>query len=431
MVEPPSAPTPAQQPTQTAPVGDPMWRGIVVALCILLAGLLTTPAAIAYWGQRTLNDSARYVKTVGPLVNSAKVQAAVATRVTDAIEQQVDVEAILNEAFAGIITERPRLESLVGPLAGAINGLIESQVRSFLASDEFADFWLAANARLQQGLIRALKGDTTGAISLQGDQVVLDVSDVIDQVKERLVARGLTMVENLPIPDKDREIVLFDAAQLNQARNLYALFNPLAKWLLAAVGVTYLAAVVISRRRPRTTVIIGAVLVTNALLVAFAVAVGRQMFINAMADTEFAAATRVIYSTLLAYLVRGQQVLLWLGLILMVAGCYLGRNAVGTAVRTTICGGLEGIGAALTDGPVAHAVAGPGRWIAANVKWLRVLVGVLGAIILAWGNQVSESQLFWATFVVVVLLAIMQVFVGVGKASRDVVTPADASPQPG
>ena len=91
----------------------------------MLAALLTTPAAVAYWGQRTLNDTQRYVDTVGPLVNSPEVQDAIATKVTDAIEQQVDIEAILNEVFAGVITDRPRLQQLVGPLSAAVNGLID------------------------------------------------------------------------------------------------------------------------------------------------------------------------------------------------------------------------------------------------------------------------------------------------------------------
>ena len=389
-------------------------RAVAVAVCLVLAALLTTPAAIAYWGQRTLNDPARYVDTVGPLVNSPKVQAAVATKVTNVLEQQVDVEAILNEAFAGVITERPRLEALIGPLAGAINSLIETQVRNVLASDEFAEFWVSANTRLQQGLIRVLKGESTDAISQQGDKVVLDVSEVVDLVKQRLVDRGLTMVENVPTVAADREIVLFDAPQLRQARNAYALFNPLAKWLLVVVAGLYLAALVLSRRRPRTTVTIGVLLAANALFLAFALSVGRQMFIDALAATEFAGATTVVYTTLLAYLTRGQQVLLWLSLILVVTGCYLGRNAVGTAVRTTVCGGLEAVGAALADGPVA----GLGRWVAANAGWLRVVIAALGGVVLVWGNEVSQDRLFWATLIVVALLAIEQVLVGVGKASR-------------
>ena len=133
-------------------------RSIAAVVCVVLAVLLTTPAAIAYWGQRTLNDAERYLDTVGPLVDSPEVQDAIATTVIDAIETQVDVEAIINDVFAGVITDRPRLERLVGPLAGAVNGLIESQVRQFIASDAFADLWVRINTRAQQALVRVLKG---------------------------------------------------------------------------------------------------------------------------------------------------------------------------------------------------------------------------------------------------------------------------------
>ena len=145
----------------------------------MLAALLTTPAAVAYWGQRTLNDAERYVDTVGPLVDSPEVQDVIATKVTDAIQQQVDIEAILNDVFAGVITDAPRLQLLVGPLAAAVNGLIEREVREFIASDEFADLWVRVNTRAQQALQRILTGDDSGAVSVQGDEVVLDVDEVI------------------------------------------------------------------------------------------------------------------------------------------------------------------------------------------------------------------------------------------------------------
>ena len=301
-------------------------RSIAAGICVVLAALLTTPAAVAFWGQRTLNDGQRYLDTVGPLVESPEVQDAIATKVVAAIEQQVDVEAILNEVFAGVITDRPRLQRLVGPLAGAINGLIEREVRAFVASDAFADLWVRVNTRAQQVLVRLLEGDETGAVSLQGDQVVLDVGEVIDQVKQRLVARGLTIVENVPIPEIDRQIVLLDAPQLRQARTIYAFANPLARWLIVVVVLLYLAALLLARRRPRMTVTIGVLLAANALLVAFALSVGRQLFIDKLAGSDFGPASSVFYDTLLGYLERGWKVIFWLGLILVVTGWFTGSN---------------------------------------------------------------------------------------------------------
>jgi len=386
---------------------------VAAIICLVLAGLLTTPAAVAYWGQRTLNDTQRYVDTVQPLVSSPEVQDVIATKVTDAIEQQVDIEATLNNVFAGVITDRPRLEQLVGPLSAAVNGLIDREVRAFIASDEFADLWTRVNTRAQQALQRVLKGEESGAVSLQGDQVVLDVDEVIDRVKERLVERGLTLVENVPIPKTDRQIVLMEAPQVKQLRTIYAFGNPLARWLLPIVAALYLTAFVLARRRPRMTVAIGAALAANALLVALALSIGRQLFVNQLAGTLFAQASRVFFDTLLAYLQRGQQVLLGLGLVLVVAGWFAGRNKYGTAVRSTVTGGLESTGTRLADGPIG----GSGRWVEANVGWLRAAVGVLGAVVLFWGNNVSSSRFWWSLALVLVLLALVQVLVGAGRGS--------------
>jgi hypothetical protein len=177
------------------------------------------------------------------------------------------------------------------------------------------------------------------------------------------------------------------------------------------VAALYLAALLLSSRRPRTTVIIGGVLAANALLVAFSLSVGRQLFINELAGTVFGPASSVFYDTLLAYLERGWKVFLWLGVILVVVGWFTGSNTSGTAVRSTLAGGLETVGARLADGPVG----GPGRWVAANARWLRVAVGVLGAVVLLWGNDVSPSRLLWSLALTVVLLGIVQILVGAGR----------------
>src|SRR4029453_10936185 len=395
-------------------------RSAGVVVCVVLAVLLTTPAVVAFWGQRTLNDAQRYLDTVGPLVNSPEVQDAIATTVTNAIEQQhhiekeVDTEGAPKEVFAGVTPDRPRLQKLVGPLSGAVNGLIDREVREFVASGAFADIWGRANTRAQQALVRLLKGEEeTGAVSLQGDQVVLDLSDVIDQVKQRLVARGLTIVERVPIPDVDKQIVLLEAPQLKQARTIYAFANPVARWLILVVAALYLAAFLLSRRRPRMTVIIGLALVANALLLAWSLSIGRQLFINQLAGTVFGPASSVFYATLLAYLERGWHVLGWLGLLLVVVGWFTGSNASGTAVRTTLSGGLESVGAQLADRPLG----GAGRWVAANARWLRVAVGVGGVVVLLWGNDVSVSRLGWSLLLVVVLLAVVQILVGAGRGA--------------
>ena len=386
----------------------------VVAL-LVVAALLCTPALVAYWGQRTLNDTERFVATTGPLVDSPEVQEAVVQQVTKALQDQVDVQALLTNAFAGVIQERPRVQLLIGPLSGAINSLIETQVRNFVASDAFADIWVRVSTRTQQALLKVLKGEDTGAVSVQGDQVVLDVSDVIDQVKQRLVDRGLTFAENVPIPQADRQIVLLTSSELNQAQNIYAFTNPVAKWLIWVVVLMLLGAVLLSVRKARTTVWVGAILLANGLLVGLALSIGRQAFVNELSGTTFGPASKVFYDQLLTYLMRGGKAMVLLGVLVIICGWYAGRTATARVTRGFIVNGLESVGAAFSVSQVRDT----GRWVAANIRWLRVVIGLLATVVLVWGNAITRERLFWSFVLMIALLAVAQVLVGAGKAPAE------------
>jgi len=219
------------------------------------------------------------------------------------------------------------------------------------------------------------------------------------------------MIQNVPIPDVNKQIVLLDAPQLKQVRTIYAFTNPIARWAIWVVALLYLAGFLLSRRRPRMSVTIGLVLAANALLVAFALSVGRQLFINDLSGTVFGPASSVFFDTLLRYLVRGWHVFFWLGVIFIVAGWFTSRTASGTAVRHAVSGVLESAGAAMTE----H-LGGAGKWVADQSTWLRVVAGVLGAVVLLWGNDVSPSRLLWSLLLVVALLAGIQVLIGAGRA---------------
>jgi len=156
---------------------------------------------------------------------------------------------------------------------------------------------------------------------------------------------------------------------------------------------------------------IGAIVAANALLLALMLSVGQQLFVNHLAGTAFGPASRVFYQTLLSYLERGQDVVLWLGVILVVAGLFAGANRYGAAVRRTLSGGLENIGSSIAGSTVTTA----GGWVAANAGWLRVGVVALGAIVLLWGNNASTERLWWSLALVLVLLAGLQVLVGAGR----------------
>jgi hypothetical protein len=146
--------------------------------------------------------------------------------------------------------------------------------------------------------------------------------------------------------------------------------------------------------------------------VALVLTVGRQLFVNQLAGTVFGPASGIFFDQLLSYLQRGQQVLLWLGVILVVVGWFARSTGTGAAARGAVSGGLTTLGSALPSGPVA----GAGQWVAANARWLRVAIGIVGVVVLLWGNDISLSRLFWSVVFVGVLLAIVEILKGAGQA---------------
>ncbi len=142
------------------------------------------------------------------------------------------------------------------------------------------------------------------------------------------------------------------------------------------------------------TVTIGAVLAANSLLLALLLNIGRQLFVNELAGTVFGPASTVLFDTLLAFLERGQEVLLWLGLILMMMGG--SPAATGPRQRSADARRRARVGGLITDGPATAT----GRWVAGNAGWLRGAVGVLGVVVLLWGNDLSETRLFWSLVLV-------------------------------
>ena len=162
--------------------------------------------------------------------------------------------------------------------------------------------------------------------------------------------------------------------------------------------------------------IIGAALAANALLVALLLTVGRQLFVNQLAGTVFGPASAVFFDQLLSYLQRGQQILLWVGVILVLVGWFARSSGTGAAARNLVSGGLTNLGSTLSGRPVA----GAGQWVKANARWLRVAIGIAGVVVLLWGNDISLSRLFWSLVFVGVLLTVVEILKGAARTTTPV-----------
>jgi hypothetical protein len=384
----------------------------IAALIALILGLGLLPlGTVTYWGHRTVTDSERYIETIGPLAYSEEVQDSISVFLTDKIEEQVDPEALVNQVFAGLIEEYPSLKALVPIVAGAIDSLIAQVVDRLVRSDQFKQLWDLANVAAQKSIMAILEGNDSGPVTLQGDEVVLDISSLIDQVKAGLVERGFSAAANISVPETERQIVLLEAPQLAQIRTIYSFTSPVAAGLIWVAILLLVLAAVLSRRRPRMVAWIGGGAAVGGLLLVIGLGIGQSVFVNTLANTPFAKASQVFYDQLLKFLYNGAYSTIVIGLIVMVIGLYLCGARWAVELRAAVNNLASDIAGTIPPGPITSS----GAWVATNARWLRVGIAVIFALIVVIGNDLSVARTIWAAVIGLILLAVVQVWAAAGR----------------
>ena len=402
--------------TDTSAPSTPAKRRIgarsIAALLVLILGLGLLPlGTVTYWGHRTVTDTERYLETMQPLAYDEDVQDSLSVFITDKIEEQIDPEALVNQVFAGLIEQYPALKALVPVVSGAIDSLIAQVVDRLVRSDQLKQLWTLANTAAQKGLMAILEGREDGPVSLQGDEVVLDISSLIDQVKQGLVDRGFSAAANINVPEADRQIVLLEAPQLAQIRTIYSLTSPIAVALFFIAILLLVLAVVLSRRRPRMVAWAGGGAAVGGLLLIVGLGIGETVFVNTLEGTPFEKASQTFYDQLLKFLYNGAYALVALGIIVMAVGLYLCGARWAVELRAAVNNLADDVARNIPVGPITSS----GASVAAHARWLRVGVGVIFTLIVIIGNDLSVARTIWAALIALVLLGIIQVWAAAGR----------------
>ena len=402
--------------TETAATPTPAKRRIgvrsIAAVLALILGLGLLPlGTVTYWGHRTVTDTERYLETMQPLAYDEDVQNSLSVFITDKIEEQIDPEALVNQVFAGLIEEYPSLKALVPIVAGAIDSLIAQVVDRLVRSDQFKQLWDLANTAAQKSLMAILEGRDDGPVSLQGDEVVLDISVLVDQVKQGLVDQGFSAAANINVPQADRQIVLLEAPQLAQIRTIYSFTSPVAAGLIYIAILLLVLAVVLARRRPRMTAWAGGGAAVGGGLLVVGLGIGESIFVNTLEGTPFEKASQTFYDQLLKFLYNGAYSLIVLGIIVFAVGLYLCGARWAVELRATVNNLADDIAGNIPAGPIVSS----GAWVAAHARWLRVAVAVIFTIIVVIGNDLSVARTIWAALIALLLLGVIQVWAAAGR----------------
>jgi uncharacterized membrane protein SirB2 len=382
------------------------WRAPVSVVLIVIGCLLAPLSVVAVWTANQVSNTDRYVANLEPLVHDPAVQRALTDKITLEIDTRLNVKGLTTQAATalsqkGLTRVGALLNSFSGQLASAVQGFIHTQVAKLVASPQFARLWVEVNRRAHAQLVKALSGQGNGSITISNGKVVLNLGSLIDLVKSRLAARGLTIVNK--IPHINPTFPLFSAKYLVKAQQGYRLLNDL-KWVLPILTLALLAlGVYIARSHRRALIGAGLGFAASMAILGLGLTIFRGIYLNSVPSSVLPAdAAAVLYDTLVRFIRDGLRVLLVVGLIVAIAAFFTGPSVTAVRTRGAFKSGFDwlrrsGEHAGVSTGPV-------GRWTYTHRRALRIAAVALAALVFVfWGQPTWVTALVIAIVLLIVL----------------------------
>jgi hypothetical protein len=314
--------------------GRGLARWSLAAVLLVLATVVATAAVAGTFARAELLDTDRYVETVAPLARDPVVQQAVAERLADELVTRLELEHLLQQLVDTLEAQgAPEvLDGLVGPVSSGIRTFISTEIRAVLGSDQFAAVWDTANRLVHDELDALLTTGHGELLSVDGDTLYLDLGGIIAAVKQRLVAAGLTLVNQ--VPDFSVTVPLVASGDIPKVRQWVRLLDSSASILPLAALVLFAGAVAAAPDRRRALLLGAAGLGVGMLGLLATLAAGRDYYLDHLpASVQSPEAAATLYDTLLRFLVAWAQTLAVLAAIIVVACWLVGPGRAATAIR--------------------------------------------------------------------------------------------------
>lgn len=367
----------ALETAQPARVSRHRVRSFFSALLIVIGCVLAPLCIVARWTASEVGDTDRYVATVAPLASDPDVQQAVAGRVTNAVMQHIDLANLLEGVAPA---DRPRLEKALGKLGnsleGAVRSFVQDRAQDIVASDAFEKLWTEANRRIHAAVDKALTGSGGGAIKLTNDAVEIDLGPVIDQVKQRLVAEGLTVAQR--IPEIHTSFTVFQSQDIGKIKTGFRLLELASTWLPIIAVVCLVAGVLLSAHRRRSLVAAVLGVAFAALLLGIALTVFRAIYLDRLPASVSQPAAESVYDAMIHFLRTTIRMVITLGVVIALAAWLSGPGRYALVARQLWTSGIAATRATagragLRTGPVGPWVRRYRTWII----WVLVAAAVL------------------------------------------------------
>jgi len=399
------------------PPAHTFWRNASAGVLILIGVLLVAMSISALWLNRTVMEEERFVGTFAPLAQNVAIQDWVAKSSTDAIFANVDIESYVKQALEPL---PPQAAMLAAPITGAVQNFIKEAATKIVRSPQFPVVWEKTLRLTHKAFIAAVSDKSTGVITKQGGVVTLDVTLLVDEIKQALVDRGLGFVQNINLPISTSQVTLVDSQTLAdfavavQLLNASALILPFLALALLGGGIA------VAANRRKAVLWMGVGILTLTIIPVQVLYLGQIPFSQAMLDLAKmpSAASQAAYDIIFVNLIRANQLASVIGLIFIIGAILAGPSAWATALRNGLRHGLTNIGPDWDFGVV-------GEWIHNHESGMRT-TGIIAAVVMLLAVPTkSMSTIVWL-LVWVVLWMLAVTFFGRPRPVRPKAEPSDA-----
>jgi hypothetical protein len=318
------------------------------------------------WANRQALNTDNWVDTSTALLEDDDIRTALGLFIIDRLYQSEDVEARLAEVLP------PRLVALAKPASAGLKEVAQRNAGRVLGTAAALQAWEAANRTAHQSLIRLVKSDESGDVSLQ-------LGTLFEQMA---TATGLPPETVDKLPPNVSSLQIASGENLQTARDMVDLFETLL-WVLLVLSVgAFAGAIALSRDRRRTIIKVGGCLMFAGVALLAVRTIGGSVVTDALADAPNAHAVAddawAIATSLLVDVSGGTFLF---GLFLAAGAWLVGEGRRATAIRRVFAYPLRehpgavraGLGVAI----LLLVIWGP-------VPWTRTVWGIAIFTVLAY-----------------------------------------------
>ena len=233
-------------------------RAIAVWALVVVATLLLLVSSLTIWVKRQALDTDAWTNTSGQLLANDEIRGQLSIYLVDTLFNNTDASARIEQALP------PDRAGLAPVIAGALRNFSVQAAERLLATPQAQKLWEEANRRAHQNLLKVLNGEDVRNFTTANGSVVLDLSPVVMQLRDRLGLSG----ERLG-PDAGK-ITILNSDQLDTAQTSLKFFKALTVIIVLLVLFLYALAIYLAagdRRRILRAEAVSLVIVGVLLLV--------------------------------------------------------------------------------------------------------------------------------------------------------------------